>query len=376
MIPYGRQTIDDEDLRAVAEVLASDWLTQGPKVAEFEAALASYTGAKHAVTFANGSLALQAAYFAAGVAEGDELITTPLTFAATASAALWFGAKPVFADVDPRTGNLDPKKAAAAITKKTKVLAPVDYSGRAVDLDAFRALGKERGLVVVSDACHSLGARYKGKPVGGLADMSVFSFHPVKSITTGEGGAVLTDSDAFASRLDVFRKHGITQRHPDWRYDIGELGQNCRLTDFQCALGLSQLKKLDGFIARRRAIAQAYDRELRALPALELPPYDADSAWHLYPVRLKLDALTADRAQVFADLRAAGIGVQVHYIPVYDHSLYRKLGYKANCPEADRFYAGELSLPIFPRLTDADRGAVVAALRAVLERYAKPALRS
>lgn len=376
MIPYGRQTIDDEDIRAVAEVLASDWLTQGPKVVEFEAALASYCGAKHAVTFANGSLALQGAYAAAGLGEGDELITTPLTFAATASAALWFGAKPVFADIDPLTGNLDPKKAAAAITKRTKVLAPVDYSGRAVDLDAFRALAKERGLIVVSDACHSLGARYKGKPVGGLADMSVFSFHPVKSITTGEGGAVLTNSDEFAARLDSFRKHGVTQRHPDWRYDIGMLAQNCRLTDFQCALGLSQLKKLDSFVARRRAIAKAYDEELRALPALELPPYDADSAWHLYPVRLKLDALTADRGQVFKDLRAAGIGVQVHYIPVYDHPLYRKLGYKADCPVADRFYAGELSLPIFPRLTEADRGVVVASLRAVLERYAKPALAS
>lgn len=376
MIPYGRQTIDDEDIRAVTEVLSSDWLTQGPKVAEFEAALAAYCGAKHAVTFANGSLALQGAYAAAGLREGDELVTTPLTFAATASAALWFGARPVFADIDPRTGNLDPAKAAAAVTEKTKVLAPVDYSGRPADLDAFRSLAKERGLVVVSDACHSLGARYKGRRVGALADMSVFSFHPVKSITTGEGGAVLTDSDEFAARLEAFRKHGVTRRHPDWRYDVGMLGQNCRLTDIQCALGLSQLKKLDSFVARRRAIAKSYDQELRALPALELPPYDADSAWHLYPVRLKLSALTADRARVFQDLRAAGIGVQVHYIPVYDHPLYRGLGYKADCPEADRFYAAELSLPIFPRLTDADRAAVVAALRAVLERHAKPALAS
>lgn len=373
MIPYGRQTIDEDDVRAVSEVLASDWLTQGPKVVEFEGALAAYCGAKHAVAFANGTAALQAAYFAAGLTDGDELVTTPLTFAATSNAALWFGAKPVFADVDPETGNLDPKAAAAAVTKRTKVLAPVDYSGRPADLDAFRALAKERDLIVVSDACHSLGARYKGRRIGALADMSVFSFHPVKSITTGEGGAVLTDSEAFASRLNVFRMHGVTQRHPDWRYDIGELGQNFRLTDMQCALGLSQLKKLDGFIERRRAIALAYDKELRGLPGLILPPYDKDSSWHLYPVRLKLDRLTVDRAQVFNDLRSAGIGVQVHYIPVYDHPLYRKLGYKADCPNADRFYAGELSLPIFPRLADSERGAVVAALRTILQRYAQPA---
>lgn len=378
MIPYGRQTIDEDDIRAVAEVLRSDWLTQGPKVAEFEKALAEYCGAKHAVAMANGTAALQAAYFAANLKAGDEVVTSPLTFAATASMALWFDAKPVFADVDPDTGNLDPRAVERAITAKTRVLAPVDYSGRPADLDAFLALAKKRKLLVIEDACHALGASYRGRRVGSVADMTVFSFHPVKSITTGEGGAVLTDDDKLADRLATFRLHGITKRYADWRYDIGNLALNYRITDIQSALGLSQLKKLDRFVARRAEIAAAYLRDLADVPELRLPPAAAPggSAWHLFPIRLRLDRLSASREKIFLDLRSAGIGVQVHYIPVHRHPLYRDRGYpKDLCPEAERFYEEELSLPIYPLLKEAERLTVVAQLKSVLARHAKPLAR-
>lgn len=376
MIPYGRQTIEEDDVQAVADALRSAWLTQGPRVAEFEKALAAYCGAKHAVAMANGTAALQAAYFAAGLREGDEVVTSPLTFAATASMALWFGAKPVFADVDLQTGNLDPKEVEAKLTPKAKVITPVDYAGRPADLDAFRDLARRRNLLVIEDACHALGASYKGRRVGSLADMTVFSFHPVKSITTAEGGAVLTDDDALAGRLASFRMHGIVRRHPDWRYDIGDLALNYRITDIQCALGLSQLKKLDRFVARRAEIAAAYLEDLRDVEELRLPPPagPGESAWHLFPVRLRLDRLSAAREQVFLDLRAAGIGVQVHYIPVYRHPLYRDRGYPNGlCPRAERFYEEELSLPIFPALTEEDRRTVVRAIKDILARRAKAA---
>lgn len=375
MIPYGRQTIDDEDVAAVAAALRGDWLTQGPTVAAFEKALAAYCGAKHAVAVANGTAALQAAYFAAGLKIGDEIVTTALTFAATSNAALWQGAKPVFADVDPETGNLDPRAAEAAMGPRTRAVVPVDFAGRPADLPAFRALAQKRGLVVISDACHSLGASLGGRKAGALADMTCFSFHPVKSITTGEGGAVLTDDDRLAERLVQFRQHGVTKRHPDWRYEIGELALNYRLTDFQSALGLTQLKKLDGFVARRAAIAAGYQKDLAGVEGLKLPPPAAPgaSAWHLFPVRVP----AAVRAEVFADLRAAGIGVQVHYIPVHHHPLYERLGYpRALCPNAERYAAEEISLPIFPTLTEADRAAVVAALKTSLAARLRAAARS
>jgi UDP-4-amino-4,6-dideoxy-N-acetyl-beta-L-altrosamine transaminase len=365
VIPYGRQTIDDEDINAVVEVLRSDWLTQGPKIQEFERALAARGGAKHAVVMANGTAALQAAYYAAGLGPGDELVTTPLTFAATANAALWFGAKPVFADIDESTGNLSPDEAARKITSRTKVLAPVDYAGRPADLPAFRELAKKHGLLLVEDACHSYGASLGSSPVGSLADMTVLSFHPVKTLTTGEGGAVLTNDEALAAKLSSFRAHGVTSRQPDWRYDIGHLAQNYRMTDMQAALGLSQLRKLDRFIARRQEIAEAYLRDFAGVPELGLPPTAAPGqcAWHLFPIRVPR------RAEVFRSLRAAGVGVQVHYIPVHHHSLYRGLGYPEKlCPRAERFYDEELSLPIFPLLTEADRKKVVSAVKDALVR--------
>lgn len=366
-IPYGRQTIDDSDVQAVSETLRSDFLTQGPKVDEFERALASYCGAKHAVAFANGTAALQAAYFAAGLGAGDEFVTSPMTFAATATAGLWQGAKPVFADVDPATGNLDPKAARAALTSKTKAVVPVDYTGRPADLDAFRALAKEKGLVLIEDACHSLGTSYRGRTVGAVSDMTVFSFHPVKSITTGEGGAVLTDDPKFHARMLEFRSHGI-RRGEDWMYYVDTKAMNYRLTDLQAALGVSQLKRLDSFVARRRAIARRYDEAFKGWSELELWPGDvSESSWHLYVIRLK-GALASKRREIFRALRAAGIGVQVHYIPVYHHPLYRSLGYAgALCPRAEALYERIISMPIYPTLTDAQQDEVVRILRGILD---------
>lgn len=372
MIPYGRQTIEDDDVAAVIEALQSDWLTQGPKVPEFEKALAAYCGVKHAVAYSNGTAALQGAYFAADLKPGDEIVTSPITFAATATAAVWQGAKPVFADVDEH-GNLDPDAAAAAITPRTKVLSPVDFGGRPADMGAFRALAKEKSLLVVEDACHSLGASLAGRKVGGLADMSVFSFHPVKGITTAEGGAVLTDDASLAARLSEFRSHGI-RRGEDWLYYVESQGLNYRLTDLQSALGLSQLKKLDRFVARRRAIAARYHEAFKAWDDVETPGGEVDgSAWHLYVLRLK-GSLGAKRAEAFRALRAAGIGVQVHYIPVYWHPFYERMGYKKGlCPNAEDLYSRILSLPIYPTLTDEQQSRVIATLRRVLDALAAPA---
>jgi perosamine synthetase len=373
-IPYGRQTIGDDDVAAVVAALKSDWLTQGPAVEKFEKALADYCGAKYAVAYANGTAALQGAYFAAGIENGDEVVTTPITFAATATAAVWQGAKIVFADIDPANGNLDPKAAEAAITKKTKVLAPVDYSGRPVDVDAFRALAKKRGLLLVSDACHSLGATYKGKKVGALADMSVFSFHPVKSITTAEGGAVLTNDAALRDKLARFRTHGIS-RGEDWLYSVEDQGINSRLTDIQSALGVTQLKKLDSFVARRRALARRYDAAFKKCPYLTPPQPSDESAYHLYVVSLR-GPLAGRRKEIFRALREAGIGTQVHYIPVYWHPFYQKLGFKKGlCPKAEAFYENALSLPLYPTLTESQQDEVVAALAKIAETHADRAAR-
>lgn len=368
-IPYGRQTIEQADLDAVADVLRSDWLTQGPKVAEFESALASYCGVKHAVAVTNGTAALQAAYFALDMEAGDEFVTSPLTFAATATAGIWQGAKPVFADVDPETGNLDPESAARAITPRTKALVPVDFAGRPAELDAFRALARTKGLSVVEDACHALGASYRGKKIGAVSDLTVFSFHPVKSITTGEGGAILTNDDARAERLRLFRTHGI-RRGDDWEYSVDELGQNLRLTDIQSALGLSQLGRLDRFVARRRDIADRYQNAFASRDDLRpLAGVLADSAWHLFVVRLS-GRLAGKRREVFQALRARGIGVQVHYIPVYWHPYYRSLGYQRGlCPRAEALYESVLSLPIYPTLKPEEQEDVIASLREVLDSF-------
>lgn len=374
MIPYGHQSVDEEDIRAVADALRSDWLTQGTRVDVFEQALAEYCGARFAIVFSNGTAALQAAYFAMGFQPGDEFITTPLTFAATSNAGLWQGGKPVFADVDPATGNLDPAEIERHITERTKAIVPVDYAGVPVDIAAIRAVAKKHDLLVLEDGCHALGASVVGRKVGSLSDLTAFSFHPVKPITTGEGGAVATDSEVFAERMRVFRTHGITKKNLErpnegaWYGEMQELGLNYRLTDFQCALGISQLKKLDGFIEIRNRIADRYLALLKDVDGIRLPsvPEDARAGWHLFPIRIQ-GKYAGKRREIFDALRAAGIGVQVHYLPVYLHPYYARLGYaRGSCPQAEAYYEAEISLPIFPSLTEQDQQTVIDVLKKLL----------
>lgn len=370
-LPYGRQWVDDDDVAAVVEVLRSDFLTTGPAVTRFEASLSGVTGARHAVALNSGTSALHAMYFAAGIGSGDEIVTSPLTFAATANAALYLGASVRFVDVERDTGNLDPDLVEAAITERTKAIVPVDFAGHPADYGRLRAIADRHGVKLLADAAHSLGATYQGRPVGTLADASELSFHPVKPVTTAEGGAVVTDDPEIARRAARFRTHGITREpseleDPDegaWWYEQHDLGLNYRLTDVQAALGTSQLRRLDGFLARRRAIAAAYDAALADVDALQLPGRRAgvDAGWHLYVIRTRDPAL---RRPLFEHLRAEGLGVQVHYLPVYWHPYYASLGYRRGlCPRAEAFYRGAISLPIFPRMDDADVERVVDAVR-------------
>src|SRR6202167_2828169 len=347
-LPYGRQSVDEADIQAVVDVLRSDWLTTGPKVAEFEEALAARVGAKHAVSFSSGTAALHGAAFAAGLKPGDEAITTPMTFAATVNCVLYQGATPVFADVSADTLNLDPEKVAARITPRTRAIIPVDYAGHPADFDAILELAARHGLIVIEDACHALGAEYHGRRVGSIAHMSVFSFHPVKHLATGEGGMVTTDRADLAESLRRFRNHGISsdarqrQAEGQWHYEMVLLGFNYRLTDIACALGLSQLKKLEMNLARRREIAARYTHAFRSLHGMLIPSVrpNVNPAWHLYPIRVNPALLNADRAQVFRALRAENIGVNVHYIPVHLHPYYRdQLGYRnGDYPVAEAVY--------------------------------------
>lgn len=357
-IPYGRQCVDEEDIRAAEDALRSDYLTTGPCIQEFEQAVCRYTGAKYAAAIANGTAALHAACFAAGIKAGDEVITTPLTFAASANCVLYCKGTPVFADVDPKTYNLDPKDVRRKITDKTKAVIAVHLAGQPCAMDEIHAIAKERGLTVIEDGAHALGAAYKGRKVGALSDMTTFSFHPVKPITTGEGGMIVTDNPELYKRLCLFRSHGIT-RDPalmtenggPWFYQQLSLGYNYRITDIQCALGVSQMKKLDYFIGRRKELAKRYDEAFADCPGI-VAPYqapEADSGWHLYIIQVKKDG----RKRIFEKLRSAGIGVNVHYIPVYFHPYYRAHGYKdAHCPNAEEIYSRMISLPLYPGLTD------------------------
>ena len=379
LLPYGRQWLDDEDIQAVVETLRSDWLTTGPKVQEFEDALAAWVGAEYAVAVSSGTAALHAAAYAAGIGPGDEVITTPLTFAATANCVLYQGGTPIFADIDSETLNVDPKEVEKKITSRTKAIIPVHFTGQPCDMDAIAEIVSRHGLMVIEDAAHALGAEYRGQRVGSLSDMTVFSFHPVKLITTGEGGAVVTDEPELARRLRIFRNHGITtearerQEAGDWFYEMVDLGYNYRLTDIQCALGLSQMDKLDDWLARRRDIAKRYDRAFAELPEVVIPVMKEDriSAWHLYVIRLDPERLRVGRAEVFAALRAENIGVNVHYIPVHLHPYYRKrFGYKrGDYPMAEAAYNQLITLPIFPRMTDGDGQDVIDAVTKVIEYY-------
>ena len=379
MLPYGRQSVSEDDVQAVVDVLRSDWLTTGPKVAEFEEALAAKVGAKYAVAFSSGTAALHGAAFAAGLKPGDEAITSPLTFAATANCVLYQGAQPVFADVSPDTLNLDPGRLAELITNNTHAVLPVDYAGHPADLDPILALAERHGLTVIEDACHALGAEYKGRRTGSIAHMSVFSFHPVKHVATGEGGVVTTDRADLAENLRRFRNHGISgnarQRHAagEWHYEMVLLGFNYRLSDIACALGISQLKKLEANLTRRREIAARYTaafRNLRGVNAPSMRP-DVNPAWHLYPVRINTAQLNADRAQVFRALRAENVGVNVHYIPVYLHPFYRdRFGYRGGeYPVVEKAYEQLISLPMFHGMTEQDVEDVIGAVSKVSAAY-------
>ncbi|MCL5958532.1 MAG: UDP-4-amino-4,6-dideoxy-N-acetyl-beta-L-altrosamine transaminase [Chloroflexi bacterium] len=381
LLPYGRQQIDEDDIRAVVDVLRSDWITTGPKVAEFEEKLAEYVDARYAVSFSSGTAALHGAAFAAGLGPGDEAIATPMTFCATANCLLYQHAKPVFADVCPDTLNIDPVEVAAKITPRTKAILPVDYAGHPVDLQEIVELAERHGLVIIEDACHALGAEYRGRRVGSISHMTVFSFHPVKHITSGEGGMVTTDDSRLAERLRTFRTHGInsaaSQRQAEgrWYYEMVDLGYNYRLSDIGCALGVSQLDKLDSNLARRRHIAEMYSEAFQSIPHVQPPVVrsDANPAWHLYPVRLDLDRLKAGRREVFGALRAEGLGVNVHYIPVHLHPYYREqFGYRGGeFPVAERAYEELISLPMFHSMTDEDVEDVIEAVTKVLEHFSE-----
>ena len=376
LLPYGRQTLTEADVAAATEVLRSDWLTTGPKVAEFEEAIADYVDARHAVSFSSGTAALHAAVLAAGLKPGDEAITTPLTFCATANAALYGGGTPVFADVRDETLTIDPKEVERRITPRTKVLLPVDYAGQPADLDALLALADRHELLVIEDAAHALGAKYRSRMVGSISHMSVFSFHAVKHLTTGEGGMVTTNNGEFAQRLREVRNHGIDsdararQADGQWHYEMTTLGFNYRLTDIACALGLAQLPRLPANLARRRAIAARYEKALATVSSLALPIVEADvtSAWHLYPVRVDT---SIDRAEVFNALRAEGLGVNVHYIPVHLHPYYRsRFGYRGGeFPIAETASGRLISLPMFHGMTDEDVDDVILAVEKVMNYF-------
>ena len=378
-LPYGHQCIDENDIAAVVEVLRSDWVTTGPKVDEFEARLAEHVGSEYAVVVSSGTAALHAAVFAAGIGPGDEVITSPMTFAASANCVLYEGGTPVFADVLADTLNIDPVEIERAFTEQTRAVVAVDYAGQPCDVDEIREIARNHGAVVIEDASHALGAEYRGRRVGSLSDMTVFSFHPVKLITTGEGGAVTTDDPELARRLRVFRNHGITtearerQEAGAWFYEMEALGYNYRLTDIQCALGISQLSKLAEFVRRRRGIARRYDEALAGIP--EVRPLTVrkgvSHAYHIYVIQLDLGRLRVDRGQVFAALRAEGIGVNVHYIPVHLHPFYRRrfgTGY-GDCPIAEYAYERIITLPVSPAMSAEDADSTIAAVRKVVNYY-------
>jgi perosamine synthetase len=393
LLPYGRQSLDDADIQAVVEVLKSDWLTMGPKIGEFEERFAAWVGARHAVSFSSGTAALHGAAFAAGLGPGDEAITTPLTFCATANCILYQGAVPVFADVSADTLNLDPAQVFKRLSSRRSSRAPsrvkaiitVDYAGHPAALDELGELAKTHGALLIEDACHALGAEFQGRRVGGIADMTAFSFHPVKHLTTGEGGMVATNDAQLAETLRRFRNHGLSsearqrQESGQWFYEMVLLGFNYRLTDIACALGLSQLEKLTANLARRREIAAQYAEALRDLRAIVIPAVrdGVVPAWHLYPIRLKLEFLAAGRGEIFQALRAENIGVNVHYIPVHQHPYYReRFGTEPGYPVAEDAYERLISLPMFHSMTAQDVEDVIQALRKVVIHYEGKGARS
>lgn len=352
-IPYGRQYIDEEDIQAVIDVLKSDYLTTGPAIYDFEKTVAKYVGAKYAVAIANGTAALHAACYAAGIGAGDEVITTPITFAASANCVLYCGGTPVFADVKKDTYNIDPEDIKRKITPKTKAIIPVHFTGQPCEMDEIREIAREHNLVVIEDAAHALGADYKGQKIGSISDMTTFSFHPVKHITTGEGGMITTNNENLYQKLLLFRNHGITRDEKSmtineggWYYQQIGLGYNYRITDIQCALGISQMKKLDKFLEKRRKLATKYNIRLGNIDGIICPAQKkgCNSSWHLYVIQTP----EGRRKEIYDKLQNAGIHVNVHYIPVYKHPYYQKHGYKnICCPQAEKLYENIISLPLY-----------------------------
>lgn len=380
---YGHQYLDEADYQAVLDVLRSgNDLTCGPKIAELEEKLCRITGAKYAVAVSNGTAALHVACLAAGIGKGDEVITTPITFAASANCALYCGARPVFADIDEKTWNIDPQSVRERITERTKAVVAVDFTGQSAQLDELLEICREKGILLITDGAHSIGTKYKGRPVGSVADMTTFSFHPVKTVTAGEGGAVVTSDPALYERLSLFRAHGITrnpalmEKEPDgpWYYEQVALGYNYRMTDIQAALLISQLDKLDRFVARRREIVARYNEAFRRVPQLivqeEIP--ESDTARHLYIIRLRPERLSIGRKEFFDALDAENVRCNVHYIPVYYFPWYRKLGYrKGICPKAEKLYEEILTIPLHYNLTDQDVEDVIRAVEKIAAYYAK-----
>ncbi len=379
LIPYSRQNISKEDINAVISTLNSDFLTQGPKIVEFEEALAKFCKAKYAAVLNSGTAALHASYFALGLSKGDEFIVPSMTFAATSNAGLYLGAKPIFIDVEKDTGNIDVSKIEEKITKKTKLISPVHFGGLPADLLKIRKIAKKHKLFVVEDASHALGATYKDSKIGdsNYSDTTVFSFHPVKHITTGEGGAVLTNNKKLYEKVMLFRSHGITKKEfknkadGDWYYEMQELGFNYRITDLQAALGLSQMKKASQFVKRRQEIALIYKKRFKENPFFKMQSEKdyGKSAYHLYPILLN-DKYIKFKSKIFKELRDNKLWVQVHYIPVYLHPYYRNLGYKKGLsPNAEDFYRREISIPIYPGMTNEDVNYVIKTLFNVLEKF-------
>ena len=381
-IYYGRQCIEQDDIDAVIDTLRSDLITCGPRVAGLEKAICRVTGARYAVAVSNGTAALHLAAMAAGFGEGDEVIVSSITFAASSNCVLYCGAKPVFADIKDDTYNIDPESVRKLITPRTRGIVAVDFTGQAVELDELRAIAREHNLVLIEDAAHAIGTKYKGQPVGSIADMTCFSFHPVKTVTAGEGGAITTNDEATYKRLMRLRSHGITRNQDEmvhrtddmWYNEQVELGYNYRMTDFQAALLTSQIQKLERFKKRRREIVEMYDKAFSSMPEIvvqkEIP--ESDTTRHLYILRLNLDKLTCNRRQFFDALYAENTKPQVHYLPVYWHSYYEKLGYpKGLCPNAEKLYMEIMSIPLYPTLTDGDVEDVIHAVKKIVEYYRK-----
>jgi perosamine synthetase len=378
-LAYGRQSIDDKDIEAVVELLKGDFLTTGPTVSEFENKVAEFVGAKYGVAVSNGTAALHMACHAAGIGPGDEVLVPAITFAASSNCVLYCDGTPVFVDIDPKTYNIDINKIEEKITEKTKAIIPVDFSGQAVDMDKILEIAEKYNLLVIEDSAHALGSEYKNRKVGTKAHMTEFSFHPVKPVTTAEGGIIVTDDEKLYEKMMLFRSHGITRNkelmdedHGPWYYEQVDLGYNYRLTDLQCALGISQMDKLDSFIARRREIVSKYNEAFSELEEINTPFEEefSNSGWHIYVITLNLDKLAVGRKEVFEALQKENIGVNVHYLPVYLHPYYKSLGYeKGLCPVAEDIYNRMITIPLFPAMTENDVQDVITAVKKVINAY-------